>query len=213
MDDLCSEVLKDSAYLLNSVDGGITASGGEAAFQSEYVSGLFERMRKAGLSTALDTSGFCPTHRLKEAARHAELILYDLKLADAKKHKQMVGGDLSVVLENLASIIGMEKRIWIRTPIIPGFTDGVENVEGIARIILEFCMSYGQNWFERWELCAFNNLCSDKYSRLGKPWPLAGVPLMDENSLNRLVEAVVSLGLPLEKISWTGMTATEGQQT
>lgn len=213
LDDLCGELLRDSAYLLNSADGGITASGGEAALQSVYVSELFERMRKAGLHTALDTSGYCPTHRLEEAARHADLIMYDLKLADAKKHKQMVGGDLSVVLDNLALLIGMGKRIWIRTPIIPGYTDSVENVEGIARIILEFCLLHGQDWFERWELCAFNNLCSDKYSRLEKTWSLAGVPLMDEHSLDRLVEAVVSLGLPPEKISWTGMTATEGQQT
>ena len=31
---------------------------------------------------------------------------------------------------------------------------------------------------ERWELCAFNNLCRDKYGRLGLEWAFADTPLM-----------------------------------
>ena len=37
---------------------------------------------------------------------------------------------------------------------------------------------------ERWELCAFNNLCRDKYDRLGMEWQFAETPLMTKAELD-----------------------------
>ena len=210
LEEIYEELMKDSAYLKNSIGGGVTISGGEATCQASFVNRLFERIHNGGLSTALDTSGFCPPMKLQEAAINADLILYDLKLADAARHKQLVGGDLGIVLDNLSLLIDLRKRIWIRTPIIPGFTDDLENVVGIARIIIQLCERHGQDWFERWELCAFNNLCSDKYSRLGKTWILKHAVLMSRLSMEKLVASAISQGLPMEKIFWTGMTEIEG---
>ena len=210
LEEISDELLKDSAYLKKSVDGGITISGGEATCQAAFVNRLFERIHENGLGTALDTSGFCPSMKLQEAAINADLILYDLKLADAEKHKRIVGGDLGLVLDNLALLIDMGKRIWLRTPIIPGFTNDLENITGIAWIILQLCETHGQDWFERWELCAFNNLCSDKYARLGKSWIFTHTPLMNRISMEKLVASVIAQGLPKEKVSWTGMTELEG---
>lgn len=207
LDGVCNELLKDAAYLKNSQDGGITVSGGEATYQALFVNRLFEQMHAAGLSTALDTSGSCPPAKMQEAALKADLILFDLKLADAARHKKLIGGELSVVLDNLALLIDMRKRIWIRTPIIPGYTDDTDTLAGIAEIILKLSVKHGQDWFERWELCAFNNLCADKYARLGKFWSLEEVPLMRQVAMDKLVAGVVSLGVPAHKISWTGMTA------
>jgi pyruvate formate lyase activating enzyme len=36
---------------------------------------------------------------------------------------------------------------------------------------------------ERWELCAFNNLCRDQYTRLGLEWAYARTPLMTADEL------------------------------
>jgi len=46
--------------------------------------------------------------------------------------------------------------------VIPGATDSSENILGIGDFIKENL----EGAIVRWELCAFNNLCRDKYVRL-----------------------------------------------
>ena len=41
----------------------------------------------------------------------------------------------------------------------------------------------------RWELCAFNNLCADKYRRLGLRWSFADQPLLTALELRELEAA------------------------
>jgi pyruvate formate lyase activating enzyme len=57
---------------------------------------------------------------------------------------------------------GHPKEIWIRTPIIPDATLTEDNIRGIGK----FIAANLNGLVKRWELCAFNNLCKDKYSRL-----------------------------------------------
>jgi len=100
---------------------------------------------------------------------------------------------------------GKGKRLWVRTPIIPGLTDSQENVRGIAR----FLVSEAMGLVEYWELCAFNNLCSGKYRSLGRSWELEGSPLVSAEELGALVGAAVAEGWPADRIRWTGMTRHE----
>jgi pyruvate formate lyase activating enzyme len=80
-------------------------------------------------------------------------------------------------------------------------TDRKENIAGIARLLLK----EGEDAVERWELCAFNNLCRDKYRRLGSPWALEELPLMQEEAMEALRSAALEAGFPEEKLFWTGM--------
>jgi pyruvate formate lyase activating enzyme len=101
-------------------------------------------------------------------------------------------------------------RLRIRTPIIPGATDTAENITAIARFIAAELADV----FERWELCAFNNLCKDKYARLGQEWVFANAPLMRAAEMDELLLAAKA---PLEgalledseKIRWTGAVRLE----
>ena len=58
---------------------------------------------------------------------------------------------------------GQPRKLWVRTPLIPGVTATAENLRAIGRFI---ATELG-DVVSRWELCAFNNLCADKYRRLG----------------------------------------------
>ena len=203
---IAKELLKDAAYLAHSPDGGITISGGEATLQAGFVHELFLMVHAAGLHTALDTCGFCTQEQMQMAAAQADLVLFDLKISEHALHTEIVGGDLHVILQNLELLIRMGKTIWIRTPIIPGYTDNTSNIEGISLIITNLCNIHGDDWLDRWELCAFNNLCTEKYMRLGSPWVLAKTPLVSKKTMESLVSAAILSGFSKEKISWTGMT-------
>jgi len=186
LDDLVFELLKDQAYFQTS-GGGVTASGGEPTLQAKFVAQLFERLQAEGIHTALDTCGACSPQAFEAILPHTNLVLYDLKLMDTVQHQQVTGLRNEVILENLKRIVHWiqdnrsNSRLWIRTPLIPGFTDSAENLEAIG-------MFLNQNLdglVDHWELCAFNNLCRDKYHRLGMNWYFEGTPLLSQSILDR----------------------------
>jgi pyruvate formate lyase activating enzyme len=59
---------------------------------------------------------------------------------------------------------------------------------------------------DRWELCTFNNLCRDKYRRLGLEWKLAQEPLISQETLHELEECAKASGVNPDVVIATGMT-------
>ena len=177
-DKLLTELLKDRAYF--SEEGGVTISGGEPLLQPEAVIWLLKALKNEGLNTALDTAGLVKADLLLRALHHADLLLYDIKLMCDAEHRRHTGAGNAQILENLVKVAPFlketGKKLWIRTPIIPGATDSKENISAIAAFLAG---SVGDA-AERWELCAFNNLCLHKYESLGWDWvykdtaPVAG---------------------------------------
>ena len=59
---------------------------------------------------------------------------------------------------------------------------------------------------DRWELCTFNNLCKDKYLRLGKAWPLIDTKLIDKNFIIDLTNIAKKSGVNPDIVTWSGVT-------
>ena len=74
------EVVKDVAYYQLS-GGGVTLSGGEVMLQPDFAVRYYKTLRREGIHTAVETAGFAPVSGLK-VSTVADLVLYDLKLAD-----------------------------------------------------------------------------------------------------------------------------------
>lgn len=183
---LCAELLKDKAYF--HADGGVTISGGEPLAQKETVR-LLEMLKAAGVNTALDTCGLVAEQTLEAALAFTDVLLFDLKFIDCAAHERWTGVGNAAILNNYQLAAAWAKRggrLWVRTPIIPGATDTEENILAIGR----FLHRYGG--VERWELCAFNNLCADKYKRLGLTWEFENAALMEKSVMDSLLAAAKS---------------------
>jgi len=184
---LVNELLKDSAYFSTS-GGGVTISGGEATFQAHFVKHVLIELKHHGIHTAIDTCGICNQHTLDMLLPHADLVLYDIKEMDPVKHQEFTGKPNSRVLNNIEYILLFMKEhlfpreVWIRTPLIPGKTARDENIVAIAHFI-NGLLAINPKAITRWDLCAFNNLCRDKYTRLGLTWELADAPLLTKEEL------------------------------
>lgn len=208
--DLVREVEKDRAYFETS-GGGITASGGEATMQAGFVAEFLKGCRESGMHTALDTCGQCSSEALDMILPHAEMALFDLKVMDPELHRKYTGSTNDRVIENLLHVRDWMKNnprpseLWIRTPIIPGATDTEENIRAIGRFLAEN-MAEAVN---RWELCSFNNLCRDKYTRLGLDWPFKDCGLMTADEMESLALAARESGVDPEIINWSGATRLE----
>lgn len=186
--DIFTELLKDKAFF--GSEGGVTLSGGEALLQAEEARQLLCMLKDAGVGTAVDTCGLVSQKAIEEVLPFTDYFLYDIKLFDGEEHEKKTGANNRQILENFdfltEAIKGSKTKIWIRTPIIPHTTDTEENIRAIARFL--------RNRYERWELCAFNNLCLDKYERLYQNWDYANEPLITVAHMEQLVNAAKEEG-------------------
>ena len=209
LDDLVQELLKDRAYF--GQDGGMTASGGEPTLQSGFVTQLFSRLQEEGIHTTLDTCGVCNFETLESLLPFTNMILYDLKLADDRDHLAWTGQSNQRLLQNLIDLGNLlrshypETRLWIRTPLIPDTTTTEANLTQIGAFIHENL----NGLVERWELCAFNNLCRDKYRRLGLEWRYADTPLMTQAELDRCLGFAQSSPFDHMKVIVTGAAKSD----
>ena len=61
----------------------------------------------------------------------------------------------------------------------------------------------------RWELCTFNNLCRDKYTRLGLEWKHENDELISKNDIIHLAEVAEKSGVNPEIVHWSGSTRSD----
>jgi len=190
LEALVAEVKKDEPFFRNS-GGGVTLGGGEPMMQAAFVAAFLRRCKAEGLSTALDTSGIAPWEKYEAVLPHVDLLLLDLKQMDPARHQEATGVPLAPILENARRLGRASVPIWVRTPVIPGYTDGRDNVEQVARFIAGHMPGV-----ERYDLLAFNNLCIGQYERLGMPFPLKDTPLVRRQEMEELKQAAQAAGAP-----------------
>jgi len=201
--DLTNEVLKDKAYYLES-NGGITFSGGEPTLQHDFLLEFLKICKENNLSTALDTCGIASQEIYDKLIPYIDLVLFDIKEMDPQKHKAWTGVSNEKILNNAIwfsnKLKEKKKKLWIRTPIIPKFTANEENIKGIG----EFIVDKLNNYPERWDLLAFNNLCGAKYERLGIDWILRNESLLLKEQMENFFEIALSTGA--KNVKWSGLT-------
>jgi pyruvate formate lyase activating enzyme len=186
VDELVKDLLKDRAYYESAKDGGVTLSGGEPTLQKGFALELLRQLKNAGIHSALDTCGVCAEKDLLELIPWVDLVLYDLKLADKDQHQQWTGSGNRKVMDNLKVVVDYirshsgQPKLWLRSPLIPGVTAQEGNIDELGK----FISTNLADVVERWELCAFNNLCRDKYRRLGVEWKFIDTPLLTQEEIN-----------------------------
>ncbi|MHA1658000.1 MAG: glycyl-radical enzyme activating protein [Promethearchaeota archaeon] len=203
LEDVLYEVEKDKVYYTKS-GGGITISGGEPTQQPDFVLKFLKKCKEKGISTALDTCGYASKKIYEQLLPHVDLVLLDIKEIDSKKHEEFTSVPNERILENATWLADYmhknNKKLWIRTPIIPNFTATEENIRGIG----EFLVNKLNNMQDRWDLLSFNNLCAAKYERLGLDWILKDEPLMTKEEMEHLFEIAKTTGA--KNVFWSGLT-------
>jgi pyruvate formate lyase activating enzyme len=210
LEQLINELIKDRAFFEKS-GGGVTLSGGEPIMQPDFAAALLRQIKEKEINTAIDTCGLCSTDSLDKVLPYTDIILFDLKEIEAEKHRAFTGQPNGRIFDNLLYIrdyirnMAPEKLLWIRTPLIPAATATPDNIAGLGTFIAKNLADVVQ----RWELCAFNNLCRDKYRRLGIAWEYASTPLMTKDAVHELEQCAKQSGVNPEIVYATGPTKVE----
>ena len=157
------------AQVLKISKGGITLSGGEPMVQKPFALRIFRRCKELGLHTCMDTSG-----RLGDRFTDAELMDIDLNLLDIKSgdpaiYEKVTHQPLQPTLDYARRLSSLGRPMWVRFVLVPGLSDGHDNVEKVADICA------GLKTVERVEILRFHQMGRDKWHKLGLEYPLENV--------------------------------------
>ncbi len=128
-------LLNEQADILRANEGGITFSGGEPLLQADFVAEVIDLLD--GLHILLDTSGYGDQQDFRRLIDRSDLIYFDLKLIDRAAHRDYIGHDNDLILNNLQNLSLSGKPFVIRVPLVPGVTDTNENLASIAQTVRE----------------------------------------------------------------------------
>ena len=152
---------------MKATGGGVTISGGEPLVQPEFTLGLLRACKKAGLHTALDTSGYLGAKASDELLEHTDLVLLDIKSGLPDVYKKTTGVDLQPTIDFAERLSAMGKKMWIRFVLVPGLTDGEDNIKAVRDITDRL------DTIERLEILPFHKMGEHKWEALGLPYTLA----------------------------------------
>lgn len=167
--------------------GGITVTGGEPTLQSSFVARLFAECKKRyGLHTVLDSSGFCEPGHAAELMEVTDLVLLDLKQMNPDKHKRLTSQPNERIIRFAEWLSGMGKPVWIRHVLIPGVTDGYEDLYALGAFIGKL------QHVEKFELLPYHRMGVYKWQQLNKAYPLEGVQTPSDRDVARAQEIIAS---------------------
>ena len=92
----------------------------------EFIADLAKKCADSGISVAIDTAGNVPWEHFEKVLPYTELFLYDIKALDPSLHRAGTGVGNALILKNLDELLRKNRRVIIRTPVIPGYNDGDE---------------------------------------------------------------------------------------
>jgi pyruvate formate lyase activating enzyme len=182
VDEALQRVEEDEAFYSRS-GGGLTLSGGEPLYQSEFTLALLREAKKRRIDTCIETCGNVPWPVLKEAAANLDSVYFDLKTTDDQKHQEVTGVSNQLILSNLKKLKETypDLQVTVRTPVISGVNDTEADIAAIAEFIKDMpCTGY--------ELLAYHRMGMPKYGYLGMDYLLQDTPNLPKNRIEELYD-------------------------
>jgi pyruvate formate lyase activating enzyme len=179
VDEVMAEAEKYHRFI-DMAGGGLTVSGGEPLQQPGFTRELLTRAHDQGLHTALDTSGFLGDRADDALLAVTDLVLLDVKSWDPQLYRRVTGtGRVAPTLRFARRLADRGTPMWIRFVLVPGLTDGDENVDGVAEFVA------GLGTVQRVEVLPFHRMGVAKYEALNLPFQLANTSAPSAEQVER----------------------------
>lgn len=189
IDELVKELRKDEMFYEES-GGGVTLSGGEVmTMDMDYIEALVKKLDRFGISVTIDTCGYAPYENFERILPYIDTFLYDIKAIDPELHRQYMGVDNKLILENLEKLSAAGARIYIRIPTIKEVNGTDEAMKAVIDYLLEKKISVACV-----NLLPYHNTGSSKYPKLGVEYQGAGFHAPDKEEMEHFVELFKEAG-------------------
>ena len=176
-------------HALKVMGGGFTLSGGEPLMQDRFATRLFSAVKQMGVHTALDTNGHLGARLSDDELETIDLVLLCIKSLDPEQHEKLVGKELGPTLEFAYRLAEKKRPMWLRFVLVPGYTDGEEDVDRMARFMAEMGNC------RRVDILPFHQMGRFKWERLGLQYTLNNVEPPSGAVIERVCEQFRARGL------------------
>ncbi len=160
------DVARDTPFYRRS-GGGVTFSGGEPTTHPAFLFAILSRCREAGIHTAIETSGYVNARLFRHLLEKTDLVLFDLKMMDPRRHSEVTGRQNRRILNNARLVASSDTEVHFRMPLVPSINNDRENLEALAA----FLTKIGRPSIE---LMPYHQFGRGKYGFVGR------CPQMDE---------------------------------
>lgn len=160
-------------------DGGVTFSGGEPLVQNEFLIECLKLCKKEKIHTAIDTAGGV-SDGYNEILDLVDLVIFDIKAYKDDLYQKITGRKIDNSLKFLYTCQQKNKKMWLRTVIVPKINDDKEFILGLKNFIKDL-----KN-IQKVELLPYHTYGIHKYKELNLEYKLDGVSDMDIDKCNDL---------------------------
>ncbi len=175
-DELLNKILRYKNYYTK---GGVTFSGGEPLMQKEFLIDILKKCQENNLHTAIDTAGV-GIGDYEKILKYTDLVILDIKAIVENEYQKITGSNMQEFNKFLQVVIKMQKKLWLRSVIVPGINDTKEYILKLKKYIKDIPN------VEKVELLPYHLYGVDKYKELNIKYPLDGVEPMDLDKIKEL---------------------------
>lgn len=180
-DEIVERILRYKNYIMPN--GGVTISGGEPLLQTKFLIELFTKLKKYNIHTCIDTSGSVVlTDEIKELIDLTDLFLLDIKCINDEKAINLTGVSNKKELEFARYLSSINKPMWIRQVLVPGYTDDEQDLIKLREFISTL------KSVEKVEVLPYHDLGKFKWEQLGEVYPLEKVRTANNDDVKRAKE-------------------------
>lgn len=193
--DLVKELKKDQMFYEQS-GGGVTLSGGEVmCMDPDYIEELVKALDSQGITVTIDTCGYAPYENFRRILPYVDTFLYDIKAIDNEVHKQYIGTDNQLILENLEKLSADQGRIYIRIPTIKEVNGDDRSMQAVIDWLKTHNIQVAQV-----NLLPYHNTGSSKYGRLETEYEGTTLTAPDNEEMQHFAELFQKAGFHNTKI-------------
>ena len=189
--ELLQDIKKYKSYITPN-GGGFTAGGGEPLMQPEFLLELFKKLKKIGVHTAIDTSGYAELDTVKEVLKYTDLVLLDIKSINPETFKKITAQEIDLTLALAKYLNEKNIPVWIRNVIVPELSDNIEDIENLAKYLKTLSN------IEKVQFLPFHKMGEFKWEALNIKYDLAETEAPEKQVMSHIKEIFKQQGLPVE---------------
>ncbi len=183
-EELVKKLLRFKPYFKDN--GGVTFSGGEALLQKDFLIEVMKELKKENIHICLDTAGV-GAHPYDELLKYVDLILLDIKHTDKDEYKELTGHSIDDFEFFVKEINRLNKKVWIRQVIIPGYNDNIEYLEKLNKYLDKISN------IEKIEFLPYHSMAKEKYEKLGIDYVYKDMKDMDKKKCDKLLKELIKM--------------------
>jgi pyruvate formate-lyase activating enzyme len=161
--------------------------------QVSFILELFKLCKENGIHTALDTSGFIFNDHVKEVLEYTDLVLLDIKHIDKDMYKKITSVDLEPTLKFIQYLQEINKPVWLRYVLLPGYTDDIKDLNDWAKYVSQFDV------VKRVDILPFHQMAIYKWEKTNREYKLKDVSTPTKEQIQKAEEIFNKYDLPLYK--------------